>query len=156
MENYSIAIEIMEERFSKDSLIAIATTDGKRLYNRIVDAYYTDGAFYITSNSTSNKAKQIELNNEVAICAVDWFTGHGIGENLGWVLDPKNKEIRLKLREAFSNWYDEANNEEDENCCIIKINLTEGLLVKDHQAIRYKIDFSNKLAKISKDFGEFE
>jgi len=41
----------MVERFAKDSLIAVDTTDGERLYNRIVDAYYENGAFYISTHS---------------------------------------------------------------------------------------------------------
>ena len=155
MSNYENAISIMTERFGKDSLIAVATTDGKRLYNRIVDGYYLDGAFYITTYGLSNKMKQIEAHPEVAVCAVDWFSGHGIGRNLGWVLDPKNAEIRLKLREAFE-WYDHANDEQDQNCCILEIRLTEGMLIKDHNAIRYQIDFTNKSALLSENWGEFK
>ena len=155
MNNYENAINIMNERFGKDSLIAVATTDGKRLYNRIVDAYYQDGAFYITTYGLSNKMKQIEASPEVAVCAVDWFSGHGHGKNLGWVLDPKNAEIRQKLREEFT-WYDDANNEQDKNCCILEIRLTDGLLIKDHHAIRYQIDFTNKSALLSENWGEFK
>ncbi|MCQ4991473.1 pyridoxamine 5'-phosphate oxidase family protein, partial [[Clostridium] symbiosum] len=39
-----------------------------------------------------------------------------VGKNLGWVLEPQNTEIRKKLRSAFADWYDMANNENDENC----------------------------------------
>ncbi len=156
MNNYEKAIEIMVERFSKDSILAIATTDGEKIYNRIVDAYYEDGSFYITSSSQSNKMKQIEISPEVAICAVDWFSGHGIGKNIGWVLEPQNAEIRLKLREAFSKWYDDANNEEDKGGCILEIQLTEGMLIKGHHSVRYQIDFKNKTALVSENFGEFK
>ncbi|MCL2412492.1 MAG: pyridoxamine 5'-phosphate oxidase family protein, partial [Treponema sp.] len=128
MQNYENAINIMAERFGKDSLIAIATTDGERLYNRIVDAYYENGAFYISTHALSNKVKQIEANSEVAVCAVDWFSGHGVGKNLGWVLAPQNAEIRSKLREAFV-WYDDVTNEQDKNCCILEIRLTDGMLI---------------------------
>ncbi|HCS74835.1 MAG TPA: hypothetical protein DIW17_13290 [Clostridiales bacterium] len=75
---------------------------------------------------------------------------------MGWVLNPGNAEIRLKLREAFSAWYDAANNEQDKNCCILKIQLTDGLLIKDHHALRYQIDFENKLALLSENWGEFK
>lgn len=156
MSKYDDASKIMAERFSKDSLIAIATTDGDRIHNRMVDAYYEDGAFYISTNARSNKMKQIEAAPEVAVCAVDWFSGHGIGQNLGWVLDPKNADIRSKLREAFSAWYDHANNEQDKNCCILEIHLTDGMLVKDHFAVRYKVDFVNKTALTSENWGEFK
>ncbi len=156
MENYENAIEIMKERFSKDSLIAVATTDGENLYNRIVDAYYDDGAFYITTSAVSNKMKQIEKNEKVAICSSDWFTGQGVAKNLGWVLEPHNEEIRAKLREAFAIWYDKANNEQNKNCSILQICLTDGVIVKDHYAIRYKVDFQNKSAKVSENFGEYK
>ena len=155
MNNYENAMSLMIERFSKDNLIAIATTDGERLYNRIINAYYEDGAFYVTTYALSNKIKQIELNPEVAVCAVNWFSGHGNGRNLGWVLDPQNAEIRLKLREAFV-WYDDANNEQDQNCCILEIRLTDGMLIKDHNAVRYQIDFTNKSALLSENWGEFK
>jgi len=155
MSNYENAMIIMSERFGKDSLIAIATTDGERLYNRMVDAYYEDGAFYISTYALSNKVKQVESNPEVAVSAIDWFSGHGNGRNLGWVLDPKNAEIRLKLRKVFV-WYDEANNEQDKNFCILEIRLTDGMLIKDHHAVRYQIDFTNKAALLSENWGEFK
>ena len=154
MNNYENAMNIMIERFGKDNLIAIATTDGERLYNRMVDAYFENGAFYVSTHALSNKIKQIDANPDVAVCAVDWFSGHGTGKNLGWVLEPQNAEIRSKLREAFE-WYDFANNEEDKNCCILEIHLTDGMLIKDHHAIRYQIDFENKSALLSENWGEF-
>lgn len=156
MSNFENAVEIMKERFSKDSLIAVATTDGSKLYNRMVDAVYRDGSFYITTDGLSNKIKQSEKYPDVAVCALDWFTGHGKATNHGWVLKAENAELRLLVREAFSEWYEHANNEEDENCCILEIKLTEGLLIKDHNALRYQIDFNNKTALLSKNFGKFE
>lgn len=154
MSNYETAMAMMRERFGQDCLIAIATTDGERLYNRMVDAYYEDGAFYVSTYGLSNKMTQIAANPQVAVCAVDWFSGHGIGRNLGWALDPANAGIRLKLREAFV-WYDDANNEQDENCCILEIRLTDGMLIKDHHAIRYQIDFTNQAALLSENGGAF-
>jgi len=155
MNNFENAMIIMVERFAKDSLIAIATTDGERLHNRIVDAYYENGAFYISTYALSNKVKQIETNTEVAVCAVDWFSGHGMGKNLGWVLEPKNAEIREKIRKEFV-WYDSVTNEQDRNCCFLEIRLTDGMLIKDHHAIRYQINFENKTALLSENWGEFK
>jgi len=155
MQNYEKAMNIMVERFSKDTLVAVATTDGKRLYNRIIDAYYENGAFYISTYALSNKIKHIETNPEVAICSTDWFSGHGVGKNLGWVLDPQNAEIREKIRKAFT-WYDDVNNEQDKNCCFLEIRLTDGMLIKDHHAIRYQIDFLNETALLSENWGEFK
>jgi len=155
MENYKNAINIMTERFGKDSLIAVATTDGERMYNRIVDAFYDNGAFYIATYALSNKIKQIESSPDVAVCAVDWFSGHGKGKNLGWVLDPQNSDIRAKIRKAFV-WYDEVTNEQDKNSCFLEIRLTDGMLIKDHHAIRYQINFTNQTALLSENWGEFK
>lgn len=155
MQKYENAMKIMGERFGKDSLIAVATTDGKRLYNRMVDALYVEGAFYVSTHALSNKVKQIEACAEVAVCAVDWFSGHGVGKNLGWALAPENAAIRARLREAFV-WYDDVNNEQDKNCCILEIRLTDGMLIKDHHAERYQIDFEKGSALLSENWGEFK
>ena len=95
MSNYENAMSIMTERFGKDNLIAVATTDGERLYNRIVDAYFENGVFYVSTYALSNKVKQAEANPEIAVAAIDWFSGHGTGKNLGWVLEPISTNIRL-------------------------------------------------------------
>ncbi len=55
MQKYESAMEIMAERFGKDSLIAVATIDGERLHNRMVDAYYEDGAFYVAHTRSQTK-----------------------------------------------------------------------------------------------------
>lgn len=111
-----------------------------------MDAYYEDGVFYIVTWAKSNKMRQIAQNPEVAftVCG-EWFSGNGIGENLGWVLDPKNDELRTKLRKVFEAWYDYANNENDENCCILAIRITRCTVIKDHGAVRYNMDFVNKV-----------
>lgn len=155
MSNYENAMSIMTERFGKDTLIAVSTTDGKRMYNRIVDAYYEDGSFYISTNALSNKIKQIEMIPEVALCSGDWFSGHGIGKNRGWVKEPQNANIRARFKEEFS-WYEAVNDEDSEDCIILEIRLTDGMLIKDHHAIRYQIDFTNKEALLSENWGEFK
>jgi len=111
-----------------------------------VDALYENGMFYITTNAKSLKMQQIAQNSEVAYAVSgEWFSGNGIAENLGWVLEPKNAELRVKLRKAFAPWYDFANNEEDENCVILAILITRATVIKDHHAVRYDMDFVNKV-----------
>lgn len=39
------------------------------------------------------------------------YTFHGIAENLGWVKDEKNAEIRAKFKKAF-DWFDEVGEKE--------------------------------------------
>lgn len=151
---YEEGLKLIDEKFGngKDNLISLATiacetsVDGKaRPIVRCVDAYYEDCTFYVVTYEKSNKMLQIRQNDEVSVAhSTEMFTASGKGENLGWVLDPKNAEIRTKLRTAFASWYDMANNENDENCCILAIHLTKGTLNINHWEKLYHLDFVNK------------
>ncbi len=154
MSMYQEGLKLIQEKFGngKDNVISLATiareasADGKpRPVVRSVDAYYEDGTFYVVTYEKSNKMRQIAQNSEVSVAGCsEMFTANGVGENLGWVLDPKNAEIRTKLRSAFAQWYDMANNENDENCCILAIRLTRGTLNINHWEKLYHMDFVNK------------
>lgn len=134
------ALLIMNERFGHDTLISVATIDGERPSVRTVNGYYEDGSFYAVTHALSNKMKQMQSNPEVAICG-EWFTAHGIGENLGYVRDEKNAEIMSKLRAVFAQWYDNGHTDEnDPNTCILRIRLTDGVLFSN--GTRYDIDFT--------------
>jgi len=130
----------MDERFGHDTLLSVATIDGSRPAVRIVNSYYENGAFYTVTYALSNKMKQIDNNPEVAICG-EWFTAHGVGENLGWVRDEKNADMMSKLRTAFAEWYDNGHtNESDPNTCLLRIRLIDGILF--HNGTKYEIDFT--------------
>jgi uncharacterized pyridoxamine 5'-phosphate oxidase family protein len=153
MKEFEEGYKLLAEKLgNKDNLISLATIAKDPSENgtprpvvRGVDAYYEDGIFYITTNAKSNKMQQIEKNPEVSVtCTDEWFTANGIGKNLGWVMDPKNADLRLKLRKVFEPWYDMANNEDDENCCILAIKLTKGTLNINHWEKLYFMDFENK------------
>ena len=136
-----ISEEIMVERFGKDNVIALATTENGIPYVRNVNAFYENKAFYVITHGLSNKMKQIEKNPVVAIVG-DWFTAHGKGVNLGYFGKYENAEIAEKLRAAFAEWIDNGhNNFNDENTCILCIKLTDGLLLS--HGTRYDIDFSD-------------
>ena len=134
------AQNIMNDRFQKDSLIAIATMDGNTPCVRAVNSYYEDGCFYIVTYALSDKMKQIAENPIVAVCG-DWFTGHGIGENLGWIRRESNAELAEKLHSAFAAWYGNGhNNDEDTNTVILRIRMTDGILL--HHGTKFDIDFT--------------
>jgi len=134
--------EIMVERFGKDSVIALATTEDGVPYVRNVNGYYEDGAFYVITYGPSQKMRQIERDPSVAI-AGDWFTAHGRGVNLGYFGKPENGEMAKKLRAVFEEWIDNGHNDfSDENTCILCIKLTEGTLLSD--GVRYEIDFTDR------------
>ena len=131
---------LLTERFGKDSLIALATVEDGIPHVRTVDAVYIDGAFYVVTYSLSGKMQQIAKNPTVAISG-EWFTAHGIGENLGHVQLPENKEIMDILRTAFAAWYSNGHtNEAAPNTCLLKIKLTDGVLFSD--GTRYEINFT--------------
>lgn len=134
--------QIMDERFGKDNIIALATTDHGTPCVRYVNAYYEDSALYIITYGLSNKMKQIENDPAVAI-AGDWFTAHGKGISLGFFGKKENREIAEKLRKAFSAWIDNGHNDfDDENTCILCIQLTDGVLFS--HGTRYDIDFTQE------------
>ncbi len=155
MSKYEEAMKRLDQMAgNKDGLICLSTislnagADGKsRPAARLVDAYYEDGAFYTVTNATADKMRQIAENPEVAICIiVENFTADGIAENLGWVRDEKNIELTKKLRAIFAAWYDEANNDDDPNTCILRVRLTKGLWNDAHKGIKNEIDFVNRTA----------
>ena len=130
---------IMKERFGRDTLLALATLEGNRPAVRTVDSYFLEGAFYTVTHALSHKMKQIQVNPDVAVCG-EWFTAHGVGENLGYVRDVKNAAIMATLRAAFAAWYDNGHTDEsDPNTCILRIRLTDGVLYD--QGVRLNLDF---------------
>ncbi len=136
-----ISEKIMAERFGKDNIISLATTENGIPYVRNVNAFYENKSFYVITYGLSNKMRQIEKNPIVAI-AGDWFTAHGKGINLGYFRKYENAEIAAKLRVAFAEWIDNGHNDfSDKNTCILCIQLIEGLLLS--HGTRYDIDFSD-------------
>jgi len=131
----------MDERFGHDTLISVATIDNGIPHVRIVDSYYENGAFYTVTYALSNKMKQIKANPKVAVCG-EWFTAHGMGENIGHPCDEKNAELASKLRAVFSEWYYNGHTDEsDPNTCILCIRLTDGVLF--HDGTKFDIDFTS-------------
>ena len=73
--------------------------------------------------------------------AGDCFTANGKGINLGYFGKEENLDIAEKMRVAFSEWINNGhNNFEDENTCILQIELTDGVLFS--HGTRYDIDFT--------------
>ncbi len=131
---------ILIDRFGKDSIIALATAVENTPYVRNVDAFYEDGAFYVLTHGLSAKMKQIEKNPTVALSG-EWFTAQGKGINLGYFGKEENSHVASKMKQVFSAWIDNGhNNFDDINTCILRIELTNGVLFSN--GIRYEIDFT--------------
>ena len=129
MKQFSCEAEqIMMERFGKDTIISLATTENATPYVRYVNAYYENGSFYIITHALSNKIKHIKANPVVAI-AGKWFTAHGRGVSLGYFGKKENCVIAEKLKKVFAQWIDNGHTDfSDENTIILCVQLTEGIL----------------------------
>lgn len=131
---------ILLERFGKDSIIALATAIDNIPYVRNVDAFYENGAFYVLTHGLSGKMKQIKENPAVALSG-EWFTAQGKGVHLGYFGKADNARIAEKMRDVFSAWIDNGHNDFDDiNTCILRIELTSGILFSNGK--RYEIDFT--------------
>ena len=158
MNKFENAMKLLEERCGngKEEVIGLATISltSNALSNprpavRMVCAYYEDGVFYVSTDARKNKMLQIAKNNEVSVCGFGWYALQGTAENLGWVKDEKNAEIRAKFKKIF-DWFDEVGDEDNPNSIVLRINLTEGTLIdneKKYGEQLYEIDFINKTAK---------
>ena len=158
MSKYENAMKLMEERCGngKEEVIALATialtpnaAGNPRPAVRMVCAYYEDGAFYVSTDAKKNKMLQIEKNNEVSVCGFGWYALQGTAENLGWVKDEKNADIRAKFKKIF-DWFDEVGDEDNPNSIVLRISLTEGTITDDERKYgerMYEVDFINKTVK---------
>lgn len=121
--------QLLVQRFGHDCIVALATTEEGHPYVRQVDAYYEDGAFYIVTYSGSNKVRQIGQQPLVAL-AGEWFTAHGLAEDLGWMGLEQNQTLSQKLREVFATWLDNGHTDpKDPTTHILRVHLTDGLLL---------------------------
>ena len=158
MSKYENAMKLMEERCGngKEEVIALGTialsssaAGNPRPAVRMVCAYYENGAFYVSTDAKKNKMLQIEKNNEVSVCGFGWYALQGTAENLGWVKDQKNAEIRAKFKKIF-DWFDEVGDEDNPSPIVLRISLTEGTITDDEKKYGerlYEVDFINKTVK---------
>lgn len=120
---------IMAQRFGKDTVLALATALGETPHVRSVNAYYENGAFYIVTDSRSQKMAQIQKNPRVAV-AGEWFTGHGHAEDLGPFDRAENRDIANKLRQVFASWLMNGHTDPSaKETHILRVTLRDGLLL---------------------------
>jgi len=158
MNRYEEGMAILEEKFGsfKDNILALATIAqdasccGKpRPVVRDMDVYYENGVFYATTWALSNKMLEIAQNDSVGFSLnMQWFNGQARAKNLGWIMKPENADLRTKLRKCFEAWFDKANDESNENCVILAIQPTKGIINVNHFEKLYYMDFVNKTAEV--------
>lgn len=136
------AEEILNRRFHRDALIALATATDGMPHVRTVDAFYEEGAFYLITHAQSAKMAQIARNPAVAVCG-EWFTAHGRADSLGWIGAPGNAALAAKLCAAFAAWLGNGHVDlADRDTCILRVRLTDGVLMADGR--RWALTFSSE------------
>lgn len=144
MNNYfDEATAVMKELYGKDTAMSLATVNGNKADIRVVNTYYKENAFYITTYALSKKMTEISKNPNVALNH-NLFVAHGTGENIGNPLDTHNRELREELRKVFIAFYDKHVNEQDRNTCILKVALHDALVFAHD--FKYFIDFEKQTA----------
>lgn len=143
MDVFEKSMKVMNELFARDYQFALATTNKNIPSIRFVDTYFYNGCFYIVTYAKSKKVKELEANKNVSLCN-KLYNFTGAAYNLGHPLKPQNSKIREKLINAFEPWYFKSNNENDDNMCYVKVELTHGFFYKDSTG--YDVDFINKKA----------
>ncbi len=144
MDDYKTAMAVMTEMFSKDCTFALATVSVSKPAVRVVDTYYEDGAFYVVTYGSSAKAKELQANENAALCS-QLYRFTGIARIIGHPLVPENAAIREKLTRAFAPWYFRHNDEADTAMCYVKIDLQTGFFYKEGTG--YKVDFAAHTAE---------
>lgn len=144
MDHYEAAMAVMTELFGKDCFFSLATVHENKPAVRVVDTYYEDGAFYIVTYGSSAKVKELQANDNVALCS-QLVRFEGVACNIGHPLAPENSGIREKLIQVFAPWYFKHNDEKDPAMCYVKIELRNGFFYKDGTG--YKVDFLNRTAE---------
>jgi len=82
MNYYNESIMVMKELYGRDVAMSLATVNGDKANVRVINAYYNENIFYITTYGLSNKMKEITINPNVALNH-NMFVAHGLGKNIG-------------------------------------------------------------------------
>lgn len=140
MSTYEKSLTVLTELFAHDCQFSLATSQDNVPSLRVVDTYYQDGAFWIVTYGMSRKVQEIVGNPHVALCS-GLYSFAGLAYHAGHPLKEENKAIRETLIREFAPWYFAHNNEQDENMCYVRVDLTAGFFYKDGTG--YRVDFVN-------------
>lgn len=142
MVDFDQGLQILTELFGRDYQFALATAGGNVPSIRFVDTYYEDACFYVVTYRTSQKAREILENPNVALRGRTMHGFQGTATCIGHPLEPQNAALREKLIEIFRPWYFEHNNEADADMCYLKVKPSKGFFHRDGTG--YEIDFNNR------------
>ncbi|MFP4286927.1 MAG: hypothetical protein ACLFRI_04440 [Candidatus Izemoplasmataceae bacterium] len=140
-------INILEEKYSNDTILLIATAKDNVPSVRSVDSFYYEGSFWIVTDTRCNYVNEIQSNDYVMISDGGhnrfWCKAYVVGHPL----EQKNQSIREVFLKVFKNWYKEVNNEKNLSVCFIKVIPYKGYIHKDK--IGYTFDINNDTVHMS-------
>lgn len=134
MELQKQAEALLTQRFGEEKLLALATAENNIPTVRQVNACYVDGAFYTLTARDSSKLRQIAQNPAIALSGF-WFSGQGLGKDLGWAYAPENAALAQRLLPAFERWLaEESIDLPKEAVHLLQLRLTQGRILDGGQA----------------------
>lgn len=139
--------DILEERYSQDTILLIATAKDHVPSVRSVDSFYYDGSFWIVTDTGCNYVKEIQSNENVMISDGGHNRFWCRASVMGHPLEEKNKTIREVYLKVFKHWYKEVNNEELPSVCYIKVTPYRGYIHKNK--IGYTFDMTHDIVHMS-------
>ena len=139
MTVFEKSVAVLGELFAQSSEFVLATVRGDVPAQRVVRAFYDDGAFWILTHARSNKVQEIEHNSSVSLCReFHVFSGsaHFMGE--------EQTEPALWNRPA-ERWYFIPSDDKAEEMGYLRVNVKRAFFHKD--GVGYKVDFAAQTAE---------
>lgn len=130
---------ILEERYSQDTVLLIATAKDNVPSMRCVDSFYYEGSFWIVTDLRCNYVKEIKSNKHAMISDAGHNRFWCNAKVTGHPLDEDNKDIREVFLKMFHHWYKEVNNEELDTVCYVKVTPYKGYIHKDKVGYNFNI-----------------
>lgn len=100
---------------------------------RVVDACYMGGAFWVVTHGRSAKVREMKANPCVSLCS-SFHTFKCKAHFMGHPLLPANQAAREALAGAFEPWHFACNDEGDSNLCYLRIVPESGFSTRTGQA----------------------
>ena len=106
MTAYEKSLEVLRELFEKDCTFVLATARENVPSQRVVDACYMGGAFWVVTHGRSAKVREMKANPCVSLCS-SFHTFKCKAHFMGHPLLPANQAAREALAGAgaFEPWH---------------------------------------------------
>lgn len=139
--------EMIQERYSQDTVLLIATASDNVPSLRSVDTFFYEDSFWIVSGLEANYVQEIKNNPFTMISDGGHNRFRCEAVVTGHPLDEQNLEIREVFLQMFHHWYKEVNNEDLKTVCYIKVTPYKGYFHKDK--VGYSFDIKEDTVDVS-------